>query len=46
MPQAPTPVDPIEEIIEYVMRTPENINANILREMLTELTDKPTGTVE
>ena len=32
-------VDPIEEIIEYVMKTPENINANILREKLTKLVD-------
>ena len=36
----PTTENPIEKIIEYVMKTPENINANILREMLEELIDQ------
>ena len=36
--------DPIEEIIEYIMKTPENINANILREMLTKLTEQDIST--
>lgn len=39
--------DPIEEIIEYIMKTPENINANILREMLINIASgEPTEPIE
>lgn len=36
------PVDPISEIIAYVMNTPGNTNPAILREMIEALTSQTT----